>query len=90
MKKSSLRRGTPLISVPAPAPLLSRRGKKVIGSGIGLLIAGFFILTRTDPSGQNWASTVSPLLLVCGYALIGVGIILKDPFQAIPTSKPVR
>jgi hypothetical protein len=58
---------------------VSRRGKKVIGIGIGTVVLGFWILTYTDPAGQNWASTVSPALLVLGYALIGVGIILPEP-----------
>jgi hypothetical protein len=28
--------------------------------------------------GQNWASLVSPFLLVAGYAVIGIGIILPQ------------
>jgi hypothetical protein len=63
-------------------PMLSKRGKKVMGGGIVLVILGYFILTMTDPAGQNWASTVSPLLLVLGYGLIGVGIVVSDPAAA--------
>lgn len=33
----------------------------------------------TDPMGQNWASNLSPFLILGGYALIGLGIVLKDP-----------
>lgn len=64
--------------------LLSKRGKKVIGTGIGVVVLGYWILTFTDPAGQNWASTLSPALLVLGYALIGIGIVVPDP-----TSPPV-
>ena len=64
--------------VPKKQEGISKIGKKVIGVGIGLLIIGFFILTKTDPEGQNWASIVSPFLIVGGYITIAVGIILPD------------
>jgi len=65
---------------------LSRRGKKFIGLGILVVFSGFWVLTATDPAGRNWASHLSPLLLIAGYALIGIGIVLKDPLP--PTQKP--
>ncbi|PIP81600.1 MAG: hypothetical protein CO113_17445 [Elusimicrobia bacterium CG_4_9_14_3_um_filter_62_55] len=58
---------------------LSARGKKVIGGGIAVLALGFFILTLTDPSGRNWASTLSPILILGAYAIIFFGIFLPDP-----------
>ena len=58
---------------------VSSRGKKIIALGVVLVCVGFFVLTLTDPAGKNWASTVSPLLLVIGYAVIGVGIVFPDP-----------
>jgi hypothetical protein len=67
-------------------PLISKRGKKVIGIGVLGVVLGFWILTYTDPAGQNWASTLSPALLVLGYALIGVGIVLPDPAAPLPTA----
>ena len=75
-------------SASAPArsgPLISKRGKKVIGIGVAGVVLGFWILTYTDPAGKNWASTLSPALLVLGYALIGVGIVLPDP-NSTPSS----
>ena len=57
---------------------ISKMGKKIIFSGIGLLIIGFFILTKTDPGGQNWASIISPFLIVGGYITIAVGIIFPE------------
>ena len=65
-----------------PSPLetsLTSRGKKVIAAGVFLVALGLWILTYTDPGGQNWASTLSPLLLVVGYGLIGLGLVVKDP-----------
>jgi hypothetical protein len=59
-------------------PAISRRGKRVIGIGIGIVVLGFWILSYTDPAGQNWASKLSPAILVAGYALIGIGIVLPD------------
>ena len=64
---------------------ISNRGWKVIGSGIGIVVIGFIVLSYTDPAGQNWASNLSPFLILGGYATIAVGIILpeapKDPLQ---------
>lgn len=57
---------------------ISQRGKKVIFSGIFVLILGYFILTKTDPAGQNWASVLSPFLIVGGYVAVGIGILVPD------------
>lgn len=57
---------------------ISKRGKKIIAAGIGVLILGFFILTKTDPAGQNWASIISPFLILGGYAIIAIGIVFPD------------
>ena len=64
---------------PAAAPAISRRGWKTIGAGIGLLVVGYSVLCFTDPRGQNWASVLSPFLILGGYAVIGTGILLPDP-----------
>ncbi len=60
-------------------PIISRRGWKLIGAGVFIVTVGFVVLSFTDPRGQNWASTLSPFLLVGGYSLIGIGIITPDP-----------
>ena len=67
-----------------PAEKLSARGKKVIAAGIGVLVVGFWLLTYTDPAGQNWASVLSPFLLIAGYVVIGIGIVLPDPRSSSP------
>ena len=61
-----------------PRDGISKRGKKVIGIGILLLILGFLVLTKTDPQGQNFASIISPFLIIGGYITIAIGIILPD------------
>jgi dipeptide/tripeptide permease len=71
----------------APAsPLLSRRGKIVIGIGVLTVALGFWLLTFTDPAGQNWASNLCPFVILGGYALIGIGIVLPDPEPLHPSS----
>jgi hypothetical protein len=60
---------------------ISKRGWKVIFSGIGVVILGYIVLSLADPKGQNFASRLSPLLIIGGYATIGVGIITKDPIE---------
>lgn len=61
------------------APLLSRRGWRIVGIGTGVVILGFIVLTFADPRGQNFASELSPFLILGGYAAIGFGIVAKDP-----------
>src|SRR5580698_1347360 len=70
------------IVVPASTPSaesLSKRGKKCVLAGICVVVVGFCVLAYTDPAGQNWASSVSPFLLVAGYIVIGVGAVVRDP-----------
>ncbi len=61
-----------------PLSLISKRGWKVIGAGVGIVALGFIVLSFTDPQGQNFASHLSPFLLIGGYVTIGFGILLKD------------
>lgn len=68
----------PVPAKTAEPPILSRRGKKVIFSGIGVAVLGYIVLTFTDPAGQNWASVLSPFLILGGYIAIGIGILLPD------------
>lgn len=64
---------------------ISKMGKKIIIFGIFIVIAGFYILTKTDSYGQNWASKLSPFLILGGYTIIGVGIIYPDKKQEDPS-----
>ena len=59
-------------------PILSKKGWKIAGIGLSLVIAGFVVLSFTDPRGQNFASHLSPFLIIGGYVVIGVGIVAKD------------
>ena len=54
---------------------ISHRGWKVVGAGIFILVIGFAVLKAADPMGRNWASVVSPFLILSGYALVGLGIL---------------
>lgn len=53
--------------------------KKTLFTGglIGLAI-GFYLLTWVDPTGQNWAGIVSPLLIISGYISIIIALLLKQ------------
>ena len=77
-RKNRSKSPTPPAETPR-GPILSKRGKKLIASGIAGVVLGFIVLSFTDARGQNLASRVSPFLLILGYTLIGVGIIAKDP-----------
>ncbi|MDI6756553.1 MAG: hypothetical protein QME32_00855 [Endomicrobiia bacterium] len=58
------------------AAVVSRRGRRTIYLGIGAVITGFAVLSFADPAGQNFAASLSPFIIIGGYAVIGVGIIL--------------
>lgn len=72
----------------SPEESISGRGKKAIGIGLGILVLGFIVLSRTDPMGRNWASTLSPFLILGGYAVIGIGIFLPDEASVSEPSSP--
>ncbi|MFA5859537.1 MAG: hypothetical protein WC955_10805 [Elusimicrobiota bacterium] len=55
---------------------ITKTGKKVILTGIILIISGFIVLTQTNPDGSNLASILSPLFLVAGYTAVAVGILV--------------
>lgn len=57
---------------------LSSTGKKVILCGIVVVVIGFVVLTKADPMGRNWAASLSPFLILGGYALVGGGIFLPE------------
>ncbi|MHB9155410.1 MAG: hypothetical protein ACYC5N_06930 [Endomicrobiales bacterium] len=78
MKNNQKNKKNKTAHVPEKAAGISQTGKKVIMAGILVLIAGFLVLTRTDPAGQNWASNLSPFLILGGYALIGTGIVVPE------------
>lgn len=73
---------------------ISGRGKKVISLGVATLVLGFIVLSRTDAMGRNWASHLSPFLILGAYVLIGAGIFLPDcselPASEAPTSGPEK
>src|SRR5258708_27843068 len=83
-----------LTIAPRQRASLSSRGKKWIAVGVCVVITGFWLLTFTDPAGQNWASTVSPMLLVLGYTFIGIGLVIPTPSStnsatsSTPTQQP--
>lgn len=50
------------------------RSKKILVSGIGILIAGFIILSFVDRTAENFAGFAAPLILIAGWIVIGVGL----------------
>ena len=55
--------------------VISSYGKKIILFSIIFLIIGFVLLKFTDSEGTNWASTISPFIIIFSYIGIAVGII---------------
>jgi hypothetical protein len=57
---------------------VSARGKRLIGAGGALVVAGFALLAFADPMGRNVPALVSPFLLIGGYAAIGFGLFIPS------------
>ena len=61
---------------------ISKRGLRIILAGAAVLIIGYIILTKTDPAGQNWASKLSPFLILGGYVIVGAGILVPEKINS--------
>jgi hypothetical protein len=61
---------------PPPSAALNPLGKKLVAAGGICVVAGFAVLSRADSLGRNWAASLSPFLILGGYAAIGVGLFL--------------
>jgi len=72
--KNTMKKDAPAPSLPYEP--LSYRGKVLAGAGGVLVLAGFVLLSFADPLGRNLPATLSPFLLIGGYAAIGVGLFL--------------
>lgn len=84
MAKNKNTKKAPLPAPPPPTAPMSPRGKAFVGAGGALVVAGFVVLTFADPLGRNWASVVSPFLLLSGYGLIAFGLFLPPAPPAPP------
>lgn len=61
--------------ISSPIPVLGRR--LIIAGACGVVL-GFLALTRVDALALNWFSTASPLLILGGYALVGLGLAVPS------------
>ena len=92
-KAKSVGTSKPAAPQPADEPITSL-GWKMIAGGAAIVIAGFFALSKADTMGRNWAADAAPLLILAGYALIGLGIFTDDPIKggeqppAAPPTQP--
>jgi hypothetical protein len=87
-KRDSGPRGETIPTLPPGQDRVSVRGKKVVLCGIASIALGFLTLTRTDPRGRNWASVLSPFLILGGYGIVAAGIFVPDPEPLPPVSVP--
>ncbi|MBI4370408.1 MAG: hypothetical protein HY547_09290 [Elusimicrobia bacterium] len=58
--------------------LLTTRQWKWVAVGAAVTAAGFAVLSQSDPSGKNWAGHLSPLMILGGYAVIGIVLWTAD------------
>lgn len=45
--------------------------------GLASILIGFFLLTLTNPEGNNLASVLSPLMIIGGYIIVIIALLLK-------------
>jgi hypothetical protein len=75
----------------APIPVWGRR---LVAAGAVCVVLGFLALTRVDALALNWFSTASPLLILGGYALVGLGLAVPAPREggenpsSVPPARP--
>ena len=74
MKKDKQKHQQPIPPQPAQEPLLSKTQWKAVAIGILVVAAGFWVLTKADTAGNNWASHAAPFLILGGYAIIGLAL----------------
>jgi len=53
------------------------RKKVILISGLTSIFIGLFLLTLTNPEGNNWASILSPLMIISGYIGVIVALLMK-------------
>jgi hypothetical protein len=53
------------------------RKTATITTGTASIVIGLFLLTLTNPEGNNWASILSPLMIIGGYVVVIIGLLLK-------------
>jgi hypothetical protein len=58
---------------------ISFTGKKIILFSIVLLIVGFGLLKFSDPEGTNWASIISPFVIIFSYIGMAIGLLHQIP-----------
>jgi len=47
-------------------------------AGLVLLAIGYLLLLATDPMGRNWASHLSPVLIMAGIGLAAAQALRKE------------
>ncbi|MCE5300473.1 MAG: hypothetical protein LLG37_06325 [Spirochaetia bacterium] len=53
-----------------------RTGLYIVGIALAVLALGFFVLTKVNADASNAAGAISPILIIGGYILVGVGILV--------------
>lgn len=58
---------------------MSRRGWALMAGGIVTAGVGYGLLSLSDPAGRNWASRISPPVILAGYAAIAGATLARPP-----------
>ncbi len=88
-KKNKAQKTTKAEAAQPPEERISVLGWRLIGAGGAAVLLGFLVLSRADRMGRNWASDAAPLLILGGYAAIGLGLFAPAAEEGgAPSSSP--
>ena len=77
-----------------PDEPISPLGWKIIAAGGLAVLVGFLVLSKADRMGRNWAADAAPLLILGGYAAIGIGLFVPaapkegESSSSLPPGRP--
>lgn len=58
-------------------PKIGKTGQRIIIGSLITLVIGFLLLKFTNPEGNNFASVLSPILIVFSYIFIALGLLVE-------------
>lgn len=81
MGKKTKEAGSTSANLPNPERSFDAWRKKWVGGGVLVSSFGFLLLLLTDPMGRNWASHLSPVLILAGYGWIAAALLVPSAKQ---------
>ena len=72
--KQKVQKKEPLVLEDRAGLLKKKAGKKLFITGVIILAAGLFVLSRANRMADNWAGYMAPVLIISAWVVIAVGL----------------